>query len=76
MKRLARLLRIVPSLVPLAPVIRALMASRTLDDHEGYHAALPRSLEVRSDDLEDGGRFPTVFTCEGECVSHRSPEEG
>lgn len=47
----------------------AVTASRTLSEHEEYHAGLSHTLELRSDDFGNGGRIPVEFTCEGEGIS-------
>lgn len=69
MRRLLHLLWILPVLALLAAGTAALLASLALDRHEAFHDRLPRSLTVRSDDFEDGGRIPTVFTCRGRGIS-------
>ena len=69
MRVLKHLLWVVP-LIIVAAVVALLTYTAYARNHEReYHASLNKSLQVRSNDFQDGQDIPRRFTCRGDGVS-------
>ena len=70
MKRILKhLLWIIPTLIVVAVIAGVAYTASARSTEAQYHASLPKSLQVTSNDFQNGAEMPVQFSCKGAGIS-------